>query len=85
MSLTPENIRKMAEAYTEAWCTRSGEMVASFFSKDATSIINKAEPTIGRSAIAEAMGAFFVEFPDLSFTHGRSTHGRKPGNLFLDA
>jgi hypothetical protein len=26
---------------------------------------NAAEPTIGRRAIAEDMGAFFVEFPDL--------------------
>ncbi len=65
MSLAPENIRKVAEAYTEAWCSRSGEKVASYFTEDATSIINKGEPTIGRAAIAEAMGAFFVEFPDL--------------------
>lgn len=63
--MSPENIRKVAEAYTEAWCSRSGERVASFFSEDATSIINKGEPTIGRTAIAEAMGAFFIEFPDL--------------------
>lgn len=65
MSLDPENIRRVAEAYTQAWCSRSGEKVASFFSETATSIINKGEPTIGRAAIAEAMGAFFVEFPDL--------------------
>ena len=65
MSIAPEKIRQVAEAYTEAWCSRSGEKVASFFSEDATSIINKGEPTLGRAAIAEAMGAFFVEFPDL--------------------
>jgi len=65
MSLDPENIRKVAEAYTEAWCSKSGEKVASFFSDSASSIINKGEPTIGRAAIADAMGTFFVEFPDL--------------------
>ena len=65
MSMPAFEIRKIAEAYTEAWCSRSGEKVASFFAEDATSIINKGEPTIGRAAIAEAMGAFFVEFPDL--------------------
>ena len=65
MSISPENIRKVAEAYAEAWCSRSGERVASFFSEGATSIINKGEPTVGRAAIAEAMGAFFIEFPDL--------------------
>ncbi|MDH3760850.1 MAG: nuclear transport factor 2 family protein [Gammaproteobacteria bacterium] len=65
MSITPDEIRKVAEAYTEAWCSRSGEKVASFYCENATSVINKGDPTIGRSAIAEAMGAFFVEFPDL--------------------
>jgi len=65
MSLNPEEIREMASAYTEAWCARSGEKVASFFDENATSIINRGDPTIGRAAIAEVMGAFFVEFPDL--------------------
>jgi len=65
VSLSPDSIKKVAEAYTEAWCSRSGENVASFFSEDAVSIINKGDPTTGRAAIAEAMGAFFVEFPDL--------------------
>ena len=65
MSINTSDIRRFAEGYTQAWCSRSGEKVASFFSENATSIINKGEPTIGRAAIAEAMGAFFVEVPDL--------------------
>ena len=65
MSLSPADIEKMALAYTDAWCSRSGEAVASFFTENAMSIINRGEPTIGRLAIAETMGAFFVEFPDL--------------------
>ena len=65
MSISHDEIRKVAEAYTKAWCSRSGERVASFFSVNATSIINKGEPTVGRAAIADAMGAFFIEFPDL--------------------
>jgi uncharacterized protein (TIGR02246 family) len=65
MPLDPAAIRKMAEGYTQAWCSRSGEAVASFFAEDATSVINAGHPTIGRPAIAEAMGAFFVDFPDL--------------------
>ncbi len=32
-------IRKMANAYTEAWCFRSAETVASFFEENATSTI----------------------------------------------
>jgi len=65
MTLNPAAIEKLALAYTDAWCSRSGEAVASFFTENATSIINKGEPTIGRTAIADAMGAFFIEFPDL--------------------
>ena len=65
MAISIDDIKKIAEGYTEAWCSRSGERVASFFSENATSIINKGEPTTGRAAIAEAMGAFFVEVPDL--------------------
>jgi uncharacterized protein (TIGR02246 family) len=65
MPLDPAAIRKMAEGYTQAWCSRSGEAVAAFFAEDATSVINAGPPTIGRAAIAEAMGAFFVDFPDL--------------------
>ena len=65
MTLSPDSIKQVATAYTDAWCSRSGDNVAAFFSEDASSIINKGEPTMGRAAIAESMGAFFVEFPDL--------------------
>ena len=65
MSLDPADILKMAEGYTAAWCSRSGEAVASFFTEDATSVVNGAAPTVGRSAIASEMGAYFEDFPDL--------------------
>ena len=65
MPLHPADIRQMAERYTLAWCSRSGKAVASFFAENATSIINAGEPTVGRPAIAEAMGAFFADLPDL--------------------
>ncbi len=68
MPLDSAAIRKMAEAYTAAWCSRSGEAVAAFFEENATSIINAGTPTVGRAAIAEAMGAFFTDFPDLVLT-----------------
>ena len=55
----------MAEDYTQAWCSRSAEAVASFYEESATSIINAGTPTVGRPAIAGAMGAFFSDFPDL--------------------
>ena len=82
MPLDPADIRKMAEGYTGAWCSRSAEAVASFFEENATSIINAGTPTIGRPAIAEAMGAFFADFPDLVL---RMDDLRSEGNqaLFL--
>lgn len=58
-------IHEMALAYTEAWCSRSGDAVAAFFDENAISIINAGEPTVGRAAIAEAMGSFFIDIPDL--------------------
>ena len=65
MPLDPAALRKMADGYTEAWCSRAAEAVASFDAETATSIINAGPPTVGRPAIAEAMGAFFADFPDL--------------------
>ncbi len=65
LSLDPAELRNMAEAYTQAWCSRSSEAIASFFEENATSIINSGTPTVGRPAIADAMGAFFSDFPDL--------------------
>jgi uncharacterized protein (TIGR02246 family) len=63
--LIPSDIETLARGYTHAWCSRSGDAVASFYAEDAISIINGGEPTTGRAAIALAMGAFFAEFPDL--------------------
>lgn len=65
MSLDAASIREVAKIYTAAWCSRSAEAVASFYEENAISIINAGTPTVGRSAIADAMGAFFSEFPDL--------------------
>lgn len=68
MPISHDDIKELAGKYTAAWCSRSGDAVAAFFTEDATSIINAGEPTVGRAAIAEAMGAFFVDFPDLVLT-----------------
>ena len=65
MPLSPADIAILARNYTAAWCSRSGEAVASFFTPDGSSIVNGAEPTIGRGKIGEDMSAFFVEFPVL--------------------
>ena len=63
MSLTTQQVEEFAAAYTAAWCSGSGEKVAACFTEDATSIINKGEATVGRAAIAAAMGAFNLKRP----------------------
>ncbi len=68
MSLDPEDIRELAEGYTQAWCSRSAQAVSACFTEDAASIINDGEPSVGRATIADAMGAFFADFPDLVLT-----------------
>lgn len=65
MSLDAASIREVAKNNTAAWRSRSAEAVASFYEENAISIINAGTPTVGRPAIADAMGAFFSEFPDL--------------------
>ena len=65
MPLNAADIRMLAEGYTQAWRSRSGRAVASFFAEDATSFVNGAVPTIGRSSIATEMGTYFQNFPDL--------------------
>ena len=59
-------IRKMAERYTDAWCSRSATAVASFFDEQGQSTVNGGPPAIGRAAIASEMQAFFADFPDLA-------------------
>ncbi len=65
MSLNSVSILEMANAYTEAWCSRSAEAVASFYAENAISIINANEPAVGRVAIAEDMNQYIIAFPDL--------------------
>lgn len=78
MPLDPQEIKKVAEGYTAAWCSRSAEAVGAYFTEDAKSIINDGEPSVGRAVIAEAMGAFFADFPDLVlYMDGIRTGGNK--------
>ena len=64
--LEPAAIGQIAEDYIQAWFSRSAEAVASFFAENATSIVNAGPPSVGRAAIAEAMGADFADVPDVA-------------------
>ncbi len=59
-------IRKFAERYTKAWCSRDPAAVAAFFAPNGSLTINDAEPAIGRPAITETAQGFMTAFPDLT-------------------
>jgi predicted ester cyclase len=58
-------IRRLAEGYTEAWCSQTPKSVASFYEEDGLLSINDDAPAVGRTAIAEVAGGFMADFPDL--------------------
>lgn len=65
MTITLNELRAMAERYTQAWCSLKPEAVASFFAEDGQIIINNGDPSVGRATITEMASGFYAEFPDL--------------------
>ncbi len=68
MAPEPENLRKFAERYTAAWCSRNPASVAEFFSVNGSLRVNDAEPAVGRGAITEVARGFMSAFPDLKIS-----------------
>ena len=58
-------IRKLAEGYTEAWCSQTPSEVASFYEDNGSLSVNGGPAAVGRSAIADVARGFMNEFPDL--------------------
>src|SRR5262249_6308401 len=54
-------VRELAHSYTEAWCSRDPERVASHFVPGGTIAINGGEPI----EITEVARGFISEFPDI--------------------
>ncbi|MGH9703616.1 MAG: ester cyclase [Candidatus Acidiferrales bacterium] len=61
----PEDLHKLAERYTAAWCSKNPASVAEFFSVNGSLRVNDAEPALGRGAIAEVARGFMAAFPDI--------------------
>ena len=66
MALNPDQARRLAEAYTNAWNTGSPDAVASFFAPDGTITINRGTAWRGRAGVAEMAAGFHADIPDLS-------------------
>ena len=66
MEISPKAVAELAEGYTAAWCARSADGVASFFTPDADVIINRGDPWVGHRGITEMASGFFADVPDLT-------------------
>jgi uncharacterized protein (TIGR02246 family) len=66
-----EELKKLAENYTAAWCSQDAASVASFYAPTGSLTINDGVPAIGRAAIAEAAQGFMTAFPDLNLLMDR--------------
>jgi len=54
-------IEELARSYTEGWCSRDAERVASHYAQGGTIAINGGEP----APIAEVAESFIAAFPDI--------------------
>lgn len=63
--LAPADLENFAARYTEAWRSQDPASVAAFYAEDGSLTINEGEPSVGRSAIAEAAGSFMTAYPDM--------------------
>lgn len=68
MSIDPAAVTKMAHDYTAAWNSGSAQAVASFYAEDGSIVINKGDPWLNRSGVADMAAGFFADVPDLSLT-----------------
>ena len=59
------DIRAVGARYAEAWTSHAPDAVASFYEPDGRIRINRGEPLVGRSAIADMAKGFYSAFPDL--------------------
>lgn len=62
--MTSDEIRRLAERYAKAWCSRDPEKVAAFYAKNGVISVNGGPPT----PIAEIARGFFRDFPDTVVT-----------------
>lgn len=61
MALDEARVREFARSYTEAWCSRDPERVASHYVPGGTIAINGGEPT----EVTEVARGFISAFPDI--------------------
>ena len=68
MTINPKIVHELVDRHISAWNSLSPEAVAQTYAPDATFSINRGEPMVGRSDIAEMVDGFVSEFPDMTLT-----------------
>jgi uncharacterized protein (TIGR02246 family) len=68
MSLDPQAVAALAQAYTAAWNSGSAENVARHYAADGQIVINRGEPWLGRARIVDMAAGFFTDVPDLALS-----------------
>ena len=66
-------LRKFAQRYAEAWCSRNSESVAAFHAENGSLSVNDGPPAVGRAAVAEEARGFMSDFPDMVVSMDRVT------------
>lgn len=65
MSLTADDLAKLADGYTAAWNTGSADAVSGFYAEDGQITINRGDPWLGRTGVRDMAAGFFADVPDL--------------------
>ena len=65
---TQDQLDALARDYTAAWNSRTPEAVASFYAETGEIVINRGEPSSGRTEIAGMAVGFYADVPDLTLT-----------------
>jgi uncharacterized protein (TIGR02246 family) len=68
MSLTADDLAKLADGYTAAWNTGSADAVAGFYAEDGQITINRGDPWLGRTGVRDMAAGFFADVPDLALS-----------------
>ena len=68
VDLTETQIRAMAEAYTQAWCSGDPAAVGAFYTEGGWISMNGGAPHTGRAAVSAMAAEYMEAFPRMVFT-----------------
>jgi steroid delta-isomerase-like uncharacterized protein len=60
-----QSIRRLAEAYTAAWCSQNAASVAAHYDESGSLSVNEDPLAVGREAITKVAQGFMTAFPDM--------------------